>query len=80
MEEIPETNDFEDLWDWLTKTLTKARDIHIPSKNFNDNMKKKHHKDHYDQHIIRKIKKKHKCWQSYIAKLILINRQDILVK
>ena len=62
MEEIPDTNDIKDLWTWLEETLTEAKDIHIRSRNTTGNTKKYQHRDHYDQNITRKIKKKHKCW------------------
>ena len=65
MTEIPDTKDIQDLWTWLRNILTEARDTYIPSKNITGK-RKKHHTDHYDENIIRKIRKKHKCWQRYM--------------
>ena len=65
MTEIPDTKDIQDLWTWLRNILTEARDTYIPSKNITGK-RKKQHTDHYDEKIIRKIRKKHKCWQRYM--------------
>ena len=65
MTEIPDTKDIQDLWTWLRNILTEARDTYIPSKNITGK-RKKHHTDHYDEKVMRKIRKKHKCWQRYM--------------
>ena len=67
-ESIPQTDNIDELWEWLTSTLNHARDQFIPHKEIKDNQTpgKKRHTNHYDEHTIRKIRRKHKCWQRYM--------------
>ena len=65
MTEMPDTKDIQDLWTWLRNILTEARDAYIPSNNITGK-RKKHYSDHYDEKVIRKIRKKHICWQRHM--------------
>ena len=67
MEQIPASQDINQLWDHIIATLEQAQDLFIPSKVTKQSSNPKHRQGTaLDHKTIRKIKKKHRSWQRYL--------------
>ena len=67
MEQIPESQDINQLWDHIIATLEQAQDLFIPSKVTKQSSNPKHQQGTaLDHKTIRKIKKKHRSWQRHL--------------
>ena len=60
IESIPQTDNIDAIWEWLTNTLNKTNDKFIPQKELSErqNPGKKGHSKHHYENTIRKIRNK----------------------
>ena len=67
MDQAPDTEDINHQWNYFMDTLKEAQDKFVPSKVITSSGKRKRHQGTaFDSNVIRKIKKKHRCWQRYM--------------
>ena len=67
MDQAPDTEDINHQWNYFRDTLKEAQDKYVPCKVITPSGKRKRHQGTaFDSNVIRKIKKKHRCWQRYM--------------